>query len=98
MAVAQSFGRVPLFFYLIHLPVIHGLAVLLSYLSHGSAAWLWRDPFALRRGPTAAPPEYGYGLFGVYAIWIVCITALFPLCKWYGSYKQRQRHPFWSYL
>jgi uncharacterized membrane protein len=57
------FGRVPMFFYLIHLPLIHGLAVASSYLNHGSAAWLLRDPFALRRPPMAAPESYGFGLF-----------------------------------
>jgi uncharacterized membrane protein len=92
------FGRVPMFFYLIHLPLIHGLAVALSYFNHGSAAWLLKDPFALRRGATAAPESYGFELVGVYAVWICCLAVLFPLCKWYGAFKKGSRHPFWSYI
>src|SRR5204863_600961 len=38
------FGRVPLFYYLLHLPLIHGLAVLYSYLHYGRAGWLFANP------------------------------------------------------
>jgi uncharacterized membrane protein len=94
----RVFGRVPLFFYLLHLPLIHGLAVWFSHQIHGEATWLWRDPFALRRAPSPAPAGYGFDLWGVYAVWIGCVALLFPLCRWYGRWKQRQRHPLWSYL
>ncbi|MBM3759698.1 MAG: DUF1624 domain-containing protein [Acidobacteria bacterium] len=92
------FGRVPLFFYRIHLPLIHGLAVLLSLLIHGDAAWLFRDPFALRRGPIAAASSYGFELPVVYLLLVVCVAVLYPLCRWYGAMKQQSKHPLLSYL
>ncbi len=98
MSWLQSFGRVPLFFYLLHLPLIHGAAIVLSYWNHGAATWLWRDPFALRRGAGGAPADYGFGLGGVYVLWVLCIAGLFPLCRWYGSIKEQSRRRIWSYL
>lgn len=92
------FGRVPLFFYLLHLPLIHGIAVVLSYWQYGDASWLLQDPFALRRGPHPAPAGYGYDLPVVYLVWVVVMAILYPLCRAYGKFKSRQRHPAWSYL
>ncbi|MDX2268438.1 MAG: heparan-alpha-glucosaminide N-acetyltransferase domain-containing protein [Bryobacter sp.] len=92
------FGRVPLFFYLLHLPVIHGLAVLFSEWQWSGSAWLWQDPFALRRPPLAAPPGYGYSLPVVYGVWLFTLVALYPICRWYGQWKARSRNPLLSYL
>src|ERR1051325_9724779 len=39
------FGRVPLFYYLLHLPLIHAMAVLVAYIRHGRADWLFQSPF-----------------------------------------------------
>jgi uncharacterized membrane protein len=94
----QTFGRVPLFFYLLHLPLIHGAAVAISLIRHGSAAWLFQDPFALRRPPNAAPVDYGFGLLGVYLLWLAVSVLLYPLCLRYGQFKRSQRNPIWSYL
>lgn len=94
----QTFGRVPLFFYLLHLPLIHGAAIGISLLRHGSAAWLLQDPFALRRPPNAAPADYGFGLLGVYLLWLAVPLLLYPLCLRYGQFKRSQRNPIWSYL
>ena len=52
------FGRVPLFYYLLHLPLIHGLAVVASYLHYGQATWWFANPNA----PGARPADYGYSL------------------------------------
>jgi uncharacterized membrane protein len=94
----QVLGRVPLFFYLLHLPLIHGIAVALSYLKHGAATWLFQDPFFLRRPPNAAPPGYGYDLPAIYPVWLAVLAILYPLCRAYARFKSGRRHPFWSYL
>ena len=86
------FGRVPMFFYLLHLPLLHGLAVALAWLTHGRADWLYGN-----RHP-APPADAGYGLGGVYLAWVVAVALLYPLCRWFAAYKQRNRAAWLSYL
>ena len=93
-----TLGRVPLFYYLIHLPVIHGLAVLFSYFRHGDAVWLFQDPFVAGRSAHPFPPGYGYSLGVVWLVWIAVVLALYPICRWYSRVKSRSRHPLLSYL
>jgi uncharacterized membrane protein len=92
------FGRVPLFFYLLHLPLMHGIAVGLSYLKYGRADWLFAGPAGIPRFGAAYPRDYGYGLIGVYLIWIVVVVLLYPLCKWFARVKQERRDVWLSYL
>jgi hypothetical protein len=83
------FGRVPLFFYLIHLPLIHGSALAITYFRGLPIDWL------LGRGrhvfPTIPAPEYGYNLPTVYGIWMVLLLLLFPLCTIFSRFKHH--HP-----
>jgi len=89
------FGRVPLFFYVLHLPLIHGLAVLFAYLRYGQAHWLFQPP---SMSVTPAPQDYGYGLPGVYLAWIAVILIMYPVCRWYAGVKKRRRAAWLSYL
>jgi uncharacterized membrane protein len=88
------FGRVPLFYYLLHLPLIHGLAVVVAYARFGHAEWLFGNPF----NPTVAPPTNGFDLPIIYLIWIAVVLALYPLCRWFAQLKQRRRDAWLSYL
>ena len=90
-------GRVPLFFYLLHLPLIHGLAVLFAYVRHGYAGAIWNGP-VFDSHASAFPPNYGYGLAGVYAMWLLVILLLYPLCRWFAALKQRRRDGWLSYF
>jgi uncharacterized membrane protein len=92
------FGRVPLFFYLLHLPLMHGIAVGLSYLKYGRADWLFLGPAGIPRFGAAYPRDYGYGLLGVYLIWIAAVVLLYPLCRWFARVKQERRDVWLSYL
>ncbi len=85
------FGRVPLFFYLIHLPLIHGAAVLYALASWGSADWLTDAP---GWGRTPKPDDYGFALPGVYAIWLTVLVATYPLCVWFTR-KKRESNAIW---
>ncbi len=92
------FGRVPLFYYLLHLPMIHGLALLISWLRIGRVDFLLNAPPALG-GPTAGfPVDYGYSLGIVYLVWLAIVVALYPLCRWFAALKQRNRSVVLSYL
>jgi uncharacterized membrane protein len=91
------FGRVPLFFYLIHLPLIHGTALAITYFRGLPVDWLLgrgQDDF-----PTIPAPEYGFSLATVYGIWIVLLLLLFPLCTVFARYKRHHPELRWlSYI
>jgi uncharacterized membrane protein len=88
-----TFGRVPLFFYLIHLPAIHGLSLLLAWLRHGDASFLLHHPFSIQR-----PPGYGYDLPTVYLLWLGVVAALYFPCRWFAALKRRYPGSWLSYL
>ncbi|MEP6709730.1 MAG: heparan-alpha-glucosaminide N-acetyltransferase domain-containing protein [Verrucomicrobiota bacterium] len=92
------FGRVPLFFYLLHLPLMHGIAVGLSYLKYGRADWLFGGPAGIPVFGAAYPRDYGYSLLVVYLIWIAVVVLLYPLCRWFARVKQERRDVWLSYL
>lgn len=92
------FGRVPLFFYLLHLPLIHGVAIALSYIKYGRAVWLFHGPAGIPLFASAYPSNYGYGLATIYLVWIAVTIVLYPLCVWFAGVKQRRRDVWLSYL
>lgn len=79
------FGRVPLFFYLLHIPLIHSLFLAFAYVRHGHLPWWVFD------WPGQMPKEEGYSLPQVYLIWIGVVALLYPLCLWFGGVKRRHR-------
>ena len=92
------FGRVPLFYYLVHLPVIHGLAVLASYLRYGQANWWFANPSEGPNAPGLRPSDYGYSLPIVYLVWLGVVLALYPVCRWFAEVKRHRRERWLSYL
>src|SRR5215813_5895470 len=86
--IVVTFGRVPLFYYVTHIYLIHALAVPFALFVTGDAAWQFGAP--LRHKP------YGYGLDlpGIYAVWLFVLVALYPLCRWFAAVKQR-RSDWW---
>jgi uncharacterized membrane protein len=78
------FGRVPLFFYLVHLYLIHTLALIAGYLSgYALEAFLTSD--------SLFPEDYGYSLPVVYLVWIAVVLMLYPLCAWFAGLKTQPR-------
>ena len=91
-------GRVPLFFYILHLYLIHLLAVIAVVLSGRP----WTD-MVLPLNPNAkdAPwlAGYGFSLAATYLWWIGIVLLLYPLCRWYDNYKTNHKEKWWlSYL
>jgi uncharacterized membrane protein len=87
-----TFGRVPFFFYVVHLPFIHALAVGLAWLTVGDASFMFGHAIPPK------PPGYGLGLPGIYAVWLLVLVMLYPLCHWFAALK-RSRQDWWlSYL
>lgn len=85
------FGRVPMFFYVIHIYAIHLLSVFLGLYQGFTINQMANDFESL-------PNEYGFGLGVTYVLWIFLIVALYFLCKSYIRFKKGKKHPFYSYI
>jgi uncharacterized membrane protein len=87
-----TYGRVPLLYYVAHIYLLHvaaGIMVLIVY---------WDDLSWLAASPPQKPADYGFSLPGVYAIWLLAVALLYPLCRWFASLKARRREWWLSYL
>jgi len=91
-----TIGRVPLFFYLLHIPLIHLLAVLVSAIRTPSATW-W--PFTNHpMAPPPAPEGYRWSLWLLYVITALACTILYFPCRWYARVKSERPKPWMSYV
>ncbi len=81
--VFNIYGRVPFFYYVLHFYIIHLIAVIIFFINGFASSQIVTpgSPFFFR------PPELGYGLIGVYVIWIIVVLILYPMCKKYDIYK-----------
>lgn len=91
MDALVTFGRVPFFFYVIHLYLIHASALLLG-VAQG------RDASAFLTFWLFFPDGYGVGLWGIYLGWVLVVAALYPPCKWFAGVKKRRKDWWLSYL
>ncbi|WP_338409822.1 heparan-alpha-glucosaminide N-acetyltransferase domain-containing protein [uncultured Flavobacterium sp.] len=87
-----TFGRVPFFYYIIHIYLIHLVALLFAELS----GFGWQT-MILEKWVTNSPvlKGYGYPLWIVYVIWIGIVLLLYPLCKKFDAYKQGHKEKWW---
>src|SRR5579863_641289 len=97
MRPALVFGKVPMFYYLLHIPLIHLLAVVVCYARYGQVHWMFESP-TLGQFPITPPPEWGFSLPIVYLVWAVVVLALYPLCRWFAALKQRRSDAWLSYF
>ena len=94
---AQVFGRVPMFYYLLHIPLIHLLAVVVCYLRYGAVHWMFQSP-TLGDFPFTAPPGWGLTLPETYVLWVFVVALLYPACVWFAALKRRSTAPWLGYL
>jgi uncharacterized membrane protein len=94
------FGRVPMFYFILHFYLIHALVVLAAWIRYGRAA----STFIFNLLPSMGGPEqlfpanFGYSLWVVYGVWILTVVLLYPVCRWFAKLKAT-RHDWWlSYL
>ena len=87
----EVFGRVPLFFYVLHIALAHALAGVVALLAGHGTSVLTGFFFDF-------PPTWGYGLPVVYAAWLVVLALLYPLCRWFADLKRRRNDWWLSYL
>ena len=90
------FGRVPFFYYVLHIPLIHLIFVLLSIVRFGTVIpWMTTNHPMFVPPP---PPGYTYSLTALYAITLLVVTALYFPCRWFARLKARRTHRWLSYL
>ena len=91
------FGRVPFFYYILHIYLIHLIAVFAAeFTGFGWQVMVSMPTFATR---VEALKGYGFNLITVYVVWIIVILLLYPLCKKFDNYKQSHKEKWWlSYL
>ena len=94
------FGRVPMFYFVLHFYLIHTLLVVASWLRYGTSAV--RFTFELipsMGGPRDLfPANFGYSLWVVYGVWILTVALLYPLCRWFANVKASRQDWWLSYL
>jgi uncharacterized membrane protein len=94
------FGRVPMFYFILHFYLIHLLIVLASWLRYGGAAAKFTfTPVPSMGGPQQLfPAGFGYSLWVVYAVWLLVVVSLYPVCRWFAKVKSTRRDWWLSYL
>jgi uncharacterized membrane protein len=94
---AMIFGKVPMFYYLLHIPVIHLLAIAVCYPRYGQVHWMFESP-TIGQFPITPPPDWGYSLPIVYLVWAIVVVTLYPLCRWFAGVRQRRSEVWLSYF
>ena len=91
-----TFGRVPLLFYLLHIPLIHAAALVVSALREGRVnPWLFGNH---PMWPPRQPEGYQWRLPLLYLVWAVVTVLLYVACRWFAAVKARRRDSWLKYL
>jgi uncharacterized membrane protein len=94
---ARVYGKVPMFYYLLHVPLIHLLALLACWVRYDAVHWMFESP-TLDRFPVTRPPGWPMGLPTVYLVWATVVALLYPVCRAWARLKQRRSDAWLSYL
>ncbi len=92
-----TIGRVPFFYYIAHLFLIHVLAMAAAQFT----GFHWQSMILIDDwvGSTKQLNGYGFSLPVVYLVWVAVVAMLYPLCVWYDRYKTTHKNYWWlSYL
>ena len=90
------FGRVPFFYYMLHIPLIHALALVVSKIRLGFVSpWLFTNH---PMGNPEPPQGYVWSLSLLYLIWAIAIMLLYFACRWFAALKANRRDWWLQYL
>lgn len=90
------FGRVPFFYYVLHIPLIHASALVVSKIRLGAVSpWLFTNH---PMGNPPAPDGYTWSLPLLYVVWAVAIVILYSPCRWFADLKARRKDWWLQYL
>ncbi|HWZ83516.1 MAG TPA: heparan-alpha-glucosaminide N-acetyltransferase domain-containing protein [Terriglobales bacterium] len=94
--VMTMFGRVPFFFYVLHIPLIHALALVVSKIRLGFVSpWLFANH---PMGNPEPPDGYVWSLPLLYLVWAIAIVLLYFACRWFADFKTRRNEEWLKYL
>ncbi len=94
--VLAVFGRVPLFFYLLHIPLIHVFAMIVSIIRLGEVSpWLFANH---PMGNPAPPDGYTWSLPLLYGVWTTAVLLLYQPSRWFDEIKRTRRSAWLSYV
>ena len=89
-------GRVPFFYYMFHIPLIHALALIVSFIREGMVnGWLFTNH---PMGNPRPPDGYTWGLGTLYLVWAIAIVVLYYSCRWFADLKSRRTDWWLKYL
>jgi uncharacterized membrane protein len=91
-----TFGRVPLFFYILQWYTAHIIAVVAGLIAGQSVGYQFASPIDKFNSPP--PAGVGFRLWVVYLCWAIGVLLLYPICKWFGGVKARRRDWWLSYF
>ena len=82
----ETFGRVPLFYYVLHIPLIHLAAIAISLIRTGAVTpWLFGNhPLE----PPEPPDGYRWSLTLLYLVTAICVGVLYVACRWYAEWRR----------
>ena len=94
--MALGIWRVPFFYYLLHIPVIHALALVVATIRTPEATWWLFTNHPMGNPP--APDGYTWSLGLLYLIWAIAVVLLYVPSRWYADLKARRRDWWLKYL
>lgn len=87
------YGKVPMFYYILHVPIIHGLAMIVAVINGSNVSRFLQSLFF------AAPdPTWGFSLPVIYMVWVFVVLLLYAPCLWFMKVKARRKDWWLSYL
>ena len=94
--IITVFGRVPFFYYVLHIPLIHFLAIMISEVRSGSInPWLFANH---PMGNPPPPPGYAWSLPLLYLVWAITIITLYLPCRWFAELKAKRGDSWLQYF
>lgn len=90
----KSFGRVPFFYYLIHIPLIHISALAVMFIRDGRVISTWYDTSPY----TQMPEEHRWTLGLLYLVFVIDAILLYFACRWYEQFKFSHPEKKWLKL
>ena len=93
--VAEVYGKVPLFYFIIHFYLIHTILIVILLIQ----GIRWPD-MSFATGSFGRPPgrESGISLGMVYLVWLGVVAVMYKPCLWFGKYKANNAHWWIRYL
>jgi uncharacterized membrane protein len=88
-----TFGRVPMFYYVLHIYLIHAFAIVAAYFTVHDLHFLFTNA-----PPGSWPDLFGFRLAIVYLVWVAVVLSLYPACRWFADVKRRRKDVWLSYL